>query len=265
MKYDPISNDMIAKIAPSTAATRPMAGASEKYDFIPTLEAVDLIRGAGWQPYQASQAATRLDSKKGFQRHVVKFSMGQELMGDNSERIDLVLMNSHDRGTAFKIFMGIFRIACSNGLIVGDLAMSFTHKHVNFDQSEFIKSVRYIEDNSQKIAEKVHDYKQIKMDRNESGIYTKAAAQLISDNPEEISQSSLSRPRRFGDRKDDLWTLFNRTQENIIKGGVMRTGLTENGRRKRRTKGVSSIGRDIKLNKALWTLTDEMAKLKKAA
>jgi len=44
-----------------------------------------------------------------------------------------------------------------------------------------------------------------------------------------------------------------------LKGGM--TGVRENGRRFR-TRAVKSIDRDKKLNKALWILTEEMARQK---
>jgi hypothetical protein len=38
-------------------------------------------------------------------------------------------------------------------------------------------------------------------------------------------------PRRFDDRRPDLWSVFNRTQENLTKGGLH--GRSANGRRQR--------------------------------
>ena len=59
--------------------------------------------------------------------------------------------------------------------------------------------------------------------------------------------------------KPDLWTTFNRVQENMIKGGV--PGRSARGRRMT-TRGVAGVNENVKLNRALWTLADEFAKLK---
>ena len=61
------------------------------------------------------------------------------------------------------------------------------------------------------------------------------------------------------DRAPDLWTTFNRVQENIIKGGVR--GRNATGKRVT-TRAVNGIDQDIKLNRALWVLAEEMRKLK---
>ena len=47
-------------------------------------------------------------------------------------------------------------------------------------------------------------------------------------------------------------------QENILQGGL--EGLNRNGN-KVTTRKVNSVTENIRLNRALWTLADEMAKL----
>lgn len=259
---NPLTIDQIVRYAPSALATEPMNGVSDKYSFVSTMDAIELIQSAGWVPYFARESKVRKEEKDGYQRHVVKFTMGQTLSEVGDERIDLLLYNSHDRGSAFRLAMGIFRLVCSNGLVVGDTRLSFAHKHIGFDQEAFLESVDSIAGNGLQIAEKVEDFKLIEMTPNETNVYARAASELISNEPEEIDLCSLTRPRRFDDRKNDLWTVYNRVQENVMRGGIWRYGRTESGKMKKRTRKVTSIDRDIKLNKALWVLTEEMSALK---
>jgi hypothetical protein len=53
---------------------------------------------------------------------------------------------------------------------------------------------------------------------------------------------------------------LNRVQENMIRGGVR--GRNVNGGRMS-TRAVNSVTENVRLNKALWTLADEMAKILK--
>jgi len=48
-------------------------------------------------------------------------------------------------------------------------------------------------------------------------------------------------------------------QENVIKGGQL-TGYSDKGRRQK-TRPVRSIDRDLKLNKAMWSLAEKMKEL----
>ena len=69
--------------------------------------------------------------------------------------------------------------------------------------------------------------------------------------------------RRIDDRAPDLWTTFNRVQENVIRGGMRGQSVDANGRRQvRAVRAVTGIDQDVKLNRALWTLAEEMRRLK---
>ena len=97
------------------------------------------------------------------------------------------------------------------------------------------------------------------------GVFAMAAHQLVYDDPEAapIRPENLLCERRYDDKGNDLWTSFNVIQENIMKGGIAGSKQGANGRIRRvKTRPVKSIDRDVKLNKALWVLTEEMAKLK---
>jgi hypothetical protein len=64
--------------------------------------------------------------------------------------------------------------------------------------------------------------------------------------------------RRYDDQKNDLWTTYNRVQENVIKGGIRQVN-------RRKSRGVNGIDENLRLNKALWTLAEQMKQLKEAA
>ncbi|RSC92822.1 DUF932 domain-containing protein, partial [Pandoraea apista] len=74
-----------------------------------------------------------------------------------------------------------------------------------------------------------------------------------------ITESQILMPRRFDDRRPDLWSVFNRTQENLTQGGLR--GRSANGRR-HQTRPVQGIDQNIRLNRALWLLADGMRQWK---
>ena len=63
------------------------------------------------------------------------------------------------------------------------------------------------------------------------------------------------KPRRYEDRQDDLWTVYNRIQESLLKGGL--SGRTAKGKRTH-TRAVNGIDGDVKLNRALWVMAEEL-------
>lgn len=62
-------------------------------------------------------------------------------------------------------------------------------------------------------------------------------------------------PRRWEDKKTDLWTVFQRLQENLTKGGL--SGISAKGKRTQ-TRAVNGIDSDIKLNRALWVMAERL-------
>ena len=254
-----LTHDQIITLAPAAATTNPISKASSKYSFVSTMDAIQLIESAGWVPYKADQSSVREKTNDGFQRHLIKFTRSDMLLPNAEERIDLILFNSHDCGSAFRLAMGIFRFVCANGMVVGNTNLEFSHRHINFDQDAFLSSVNAIAHNGSQIADKVDTFKHIELSPQENGIYAQAAAELISDTPEKVVTTDLLRARRWADRQDSsLWTTFNKVQENVMKGGVRRVN-------QKRTRKVKALDKDLKLNKALWTLTEKMAEIKMAA
>jgi hypothetical protein len=61
----------------------------------------------------------------------------------------------------------------------------------------------------------------------------------------------------------DLWTTFNKVQENVVRGGLRGVRRDETGRSRRvRSRAINGIDQHIRLNQALWTLSQHMANLK---
>ncbi|MFP3531730.1 DUF932 domain-containing protein, partial [Burkholderia sp. SIMBA_013] len=100
--------------------------------------------------------------------------------------------------------------------------------------------------------------------RDEQHAFARSALALRYDPtdaeaPAPIAESQLLAPRRFEDRRDDLWTVFNRVQENLTKGGLH--GRSRTGRAMS-TRPITGIDQDVKLNRALWMLADAMRQMK---
>ncbi len=102
----------------------------------------------------------------------------------------------------------------------------------------------------------------ITLDVGETEVFARAALSLKYDDPDKsapVTETQILMPRRVEDRRPDLWSVFNRTQENLIKGG--QSGCSANGRRQQ-TRPVQGIDSDIRLNRALWLLADGMRQWK---
>lgn len=260
-----LTNKDIVQQASAAGATEPHQDVSNKYSFVSTLEAVELLRADGWLPINANQAGTRKDDRNGFQKHTIRFRK-DGLVLSGQERVDLVLVNSHNRDSAFQLMASIWRKICGNGLMVSTDLVNFSHKHIGFDAEAFVHSAKMIAEHAGIVSGQVERFKGIELRPDEKKDYAAAAHKLVYADPTEapIQPERLLQERRYDDHGNDLWTVFNVIQENILKGGIRGHKLGANNRlRKVTTRAVKSIARNIRLNKALWDLTEHIAVLAK--
>ncbi len=113
------------------------------------------------------------------------------------------------------------------------------------------------------------DWSKINLNHDEKDTFAQAAhiARFADNNGETntpIKPEQLLVPRRSDDRNDDLWTVFNTLQKNLIKGGLRGVRRDEFGRpRCTKSRAANGIDQDIRPNKALWTIGEKIAALKK--
>ncbi|OPY72847.1 MAG: hypothetical protein A4E62_00730 [Syntrophorhabdus sp. PtaU1.Bin002] len=265
--------DQVRAAAPSVFADHPWEGVSQRYAFIPTASVVESLIAEGWNITAARQQRVLLQDRKEFTRHMLRFRRDDALtlaVGDVFPEI--VLTNSHDRGSAYRMDAGLFRLVCTNGLVVDDATFArLSVRHTGNVLDDVRKGADEIAKELPRIMGEVRDMQTIELAPDERGIFAKAAMSLKFDESLPVEPFQVLTGRRYGDQKSDLWTTFNVIQENLTKGGLRYTlpaHTTEDGirvpPRRTRTREVKSIREDTKLNKALWMLAEEMKRLKMA-
>jgi len=257
------------QLAPSVFSSSARDGLSTKYNFIPTVQVVKEMEKEGWLPVKAIESRTRNEQNQGYQKHMVRFRNFNEqvenklMVGDTF--VELVLTNSHNGLSSFVFNCGLFRLACSNGMVVSESSFDTARiRHNSYEATQVIDICGETVKKAPQITGAVETMKSIELSPVEQLIFANAAKPLRFDKPNEIESERILLPHRMVDKGNDLWKTFNRTQENLIKGNVRYDRRDENGRYQGRshTREVKAIDNNLKLNQALWTLAEEMAKLK---
>jgi hypothetical protein len=269
----PLTIDQIARVAPSALAVNAHESRSSRYTYLPTVEIIEGMQKAGFLPFSANQSRTRDDSRSNHTKHMIRFRHVDAIrplaVGDSLPEI--VLINSHDGTSAYKLIAGVFRILCGNGMIVAESVLaSISVQHKGSIIDNVIEGSLKIAEQSQGVLDTVKKWGQLQLTAGEQSAYAEAAHTLRFGDSEgvtttPITAAQLLTPRRRDDNGNDLWRTFNRVQENTIRGGL-RAVTVENGQRRRVTsRPVKGIDQDVKLNRALWQLAQKMAELKAAA
>jgi len=244
----------------SALATHQHTSRSDRYGFIPTTELIAKLADHGWEVTGASEARCRDKSRVGFNKHLLRFR-NKSLPVVSDAVPELLLLNSHDGTSTYQMRAGFFRFACLNGLVVGeDIFPTFRVRHGKGALTDVIEGTYEIIDRVPEIVGQIGDMRAIELADSERLAFASAALPLRFEHSP-ITEEQALRVHRSADTGHDLWTTFNVVQENLIKGGLR--GHDAQGHR-RRTRAVNGIDGNVKLNSALWTLAEEMRKLKAA-
>ena len=182
---------------------------------------------------------------------------------------EIVLINSHDGLSSYRLMAGVFRLVCSNGLIAGNTYDEIRVRHQGDILGNVIEGTYRVIEDSKKMLESAERMSSLTLSNPEKKIFSEAAHSLRFENNsmnEAIEPVKLLSPRRSSEiNKDDLFTVFNVVQENLIKGGVRGYAKDANGHHKRvRTRAINSIDQNTALNRALWSVAEKMMELKGA-
>ncbi len=259
----PLTNEQLFRIAPSIFATEKHESRSDRYTYIPTSEVLAGLRKEGFQPFMVAQAKSRIEGKSEFTKHMLRLRPDGQLQ--SQEAYEIILINSHDGTSSYQMLGGVLRFVCQNGCVTGDIIEDIRVPHRGNITENVIDAAYKIVDDFGAVEESIDNMKSTRLAPLEAKALAEAALSLkyISRDDAPIVPAQLLTTRRHEDRgKDDLWNAFNRIQENLLKGGLQ--GKTVLGRRTT-TREVTAIDTNIKLNRALWILSERMAGLKAGA
>jgi len=223
------------------------------------------MKEADFLPVHAVETKARKADKRGFQKHMIRFRHQglTALVGDSLPEI--VVINSHDGSTGLQLWSGIFRIVCSNGLVVA----SETYGKVSLPhrgdlQGKVIDASYKVIDNANKALTGVQEWSKIGMTRADQLDFAAAALVTRYDSLKDapVQPHEILKVNRSEDQGSDLWSTFNVVQENLIRGGVGSLRQLDNGRIGfRSVRPVRGVGRNVDLNADLWRLADSYAKV----
>ena len=271
----PLSDGELAQLAPSAFATEAHSSRSARYAYIPTADVIAGLRREGFAPVLARQTRPRDADRSGHTKHLIRFR--HEGQASQPRRVgmtfpEVVLINSHDGTSAYHVTAGVFRLACLNGMVVSDgPERSVKVPHKGDVVRQVIEGSFEVLDASRQAIEAADAWAGVTLNRDEQHILADAARVLrFGDEAGNVSTPIQAEQfltvRRAADTGADLWSTFNRVQENTIRGGLQAWGRDGNNQRRRVTsREVTGIDQDVKLNRALWMLGERMAALKGAA
>jgi hypothetical protein len=260
------TTEQLRQYAPSVFAEHAQNDVSEKYQFVKTIDIVEHLAKLNWLPTKCNEQKVKDADNKIYAKHMIRFRHADSEPILNSTHFEVMLVNSHNRSCAYQFMAGLFRLVCSNGMVVSDGTLANIRvKHVGGNMHEIEEASFQVIESIPLVANRIKTFREINLEPAEQNVFAHTAmlARYEDEAKFPVTPSMLLNTRRGDDVGADLWHTYNRVQENLTRGGMKdRTMRDASGKRKRKMSAVRGMNEDIKLNKALWTLTEQMAKLK---
>lgn len=253
-------NDL-KKNVPSLFAIQASPKMSERYAFVSTFDLIKPLLKT-FDITQASQRATRKNGRNpAHTRHMLRMRMKgiKPLVGGTFPEV--VITNSHDGQSRISLHGGLFRLVCSNGLILPLTPGSAAH--ANFvhlgDRQRIVDAANNVVEITKDCEAVLRRMIGSKMtDKQAAAFAKKAALAAYGDDFNSFDPKLLLEARREEDKDNTVWNILNRVQENITRGGV--SFASRSSGRNFSTRGITHIGRTLDFNGALWQLAEGYAK-----
>lgn len=262
MPFDGLSDDQIREAAPSVFATHASERVSDKYAYLPSYHVVRSMRSLGFGVAQARQGMKKAPDGRGFAMHELRFEkLGDDSWANETKELGMlvpqaIFRNSHDRTSGADMSAGIKRLVCLNGMTVMDQAMGFKVRHIGRELTgNFLQAVQAISGQFKQVIDVAKRWQGIELTYEQQRQFAMEALRLRGTTIA-VEQAAILWPRRGLDDGPDLWSVFNRAQENLTRGGAH--GRSPGGAY-RSVPGIKSLAVDISFNSKLWAAAAELA------
>lgn len=250
----PLTHDELMQHTPSVFGEEKHASRSERYAYIPTITLLESLKREGFQPFFACQTRVRDLSRREHTKHMLRLRRAGQITGQQVPEI--ILLNSHDGSSSYQMLPGLFRSVCCNGLVCGTSLGEVRVPHKGDVVGKVIEGAYEVLGVFDRVEEKRDAMQSLLLPPPAQQALAKAALTYrFGEEHQPVTESQILSARRWQDEQNDLWSVFNRLQENLSKGGL--SGRSAQGKRTH-TRAVNGIDGDIRLNRALWVMAEEL-------
>jgi hypothetical protein len=260
-----LTKSELRSLAPAALATEPANSVSKTYKFYPTSAIIDALASENWAVIEARTANSRTPTTMPatYRKHEIVFADRDILKKKHTvhEIPRIMLTNAHDANAACRMYAGLYRFICSNGMVISDgvvQSVRITHTHRTIE--EVVATAQAFRANTQLIGEHVDAFKRKLLTQAEINHFARQAIVLRQPkNPESIiTPNDILAVKRSEDVGDDLWHVFNRAQEWLLHGGfpIYRHDATK-GWTMKDARPIKGIDQTTQLNADLWALAEQ--------
>lgn len=253
--FIPVNNniDKAIAFAPSlTKSFRDKSMIKQKDHYIETLDIAQGLQNQGWH---ISSVCEQRGKNRKVASHFLKLEHPDFTLRKNDSKegiANILLSNSCNGNAPLDLFLGVYRQVCSNGLIQKTPYFEHTLRHTPNTIKQIPQILAGVNKATEKVLEKFSNLKRRTLSLEEiSGLANRAAR--LRFEKDQIDVNQLLQVNRPEDEGNDLWTVYNRIQENLTQPNRLfdRNGYV--------LSGVNGVRNDVKINQDLFELVEKLA------
>lgn len=232
-----------------------------RYQFLSTLDIIETFKQRGWELIKTRTPNVRNPDARAFCKHVLEFEHNEysNLLNVGEEKLRIRVLNSHNGKSSLQIGFGVFRLVCSNGLVVSKSTLGeFRLRHFEASKLALDGLIVNLLTYATEVNSSIESFKATKLTDMQAFEFAIQARQLLKQlqPSQEFNINDLLKIRRPDDAGSSLWQIFNRIQENAIKRGFDTTNV--NTGKSRRSREVKSIDVSNRINTELWSIAETL-------
>ena len=249
--------DEIKRLAPSVFTNHGAPKTSEKYVHIPTNQVIEDMQQMGWYVSDAKEIRAR--KRVGYQKHMVVFRNDDIFIkGEDGDNVfpQILMTNSHDGTGAFIFRAGLFRLVCSNGLVISTQDFSnMKIRHMGYSFKELQQLITNMVEKMPLVVDSMNRFRERQLNEDEQFKFVMDAIGIrFGSNGEnmEINVEEFLKPERKEDKGNDLWVIYNRIQERLTQGT-----FSYKTNKVRKARKIKNFTQDLELNEKLYALAEQ--------
>lgn len=244
-KFIPVNNDLNKAIAFANTLDNNFIKRTQNINqnpfYIESLDAVNLLRKEGWR---LQGVAEQRERNRKIGSHFLQLHHPDLSILDNKGKTDsiasITIENSCSGKKPLNIHLGVFRLVCSNGAVRKDTVAEQSIRHNQSNKLSLGSFINKINNKSQIMLNEINKLKHQTLSNDEMRelAYKAAALRYSKDELSEVNIDDILKTNRNEDEGNDVWSVFNRIQESL-------------------THDISNFNEDIRLNKQIYSLTEQ--------
>lgn len=261
-KLEALTPEVIKERAPQVYTDKPYDKVSDKYVFLPTHRIVEDMAKLGWLVSDAKTMKTKKEDQKKYGKHMVVFFHPDIYIKDEEGGIEAypqILIQNNARGWGkLKFSVGIFRMICSNGLVIKSKDLGeFSLRHIGYTFEDLQSLVQSVVEKLPMMVEKINTFSQKEMTPAEQRSFAYKAIQARFGEeklPDDYEINQILASTRSQDEGGSLWLTLNRVQEHLVRGGFT---MVSADKKERKVRCIRNIQANVELNEKLFELAEE--------